>query len=83
MKNVNAINVCLCDYGSRKEWEKAITNLIFSLLETHQIMVVRYDEPSLGIVKVEFNPDDEELGCKYPYWLDPDEVEIALTIQND
>lgn len=83
MSDVNTIDILKSDYVSREKWEEAVKNLIFSLLETRQIMVVRYDEPGIGIVKIAFNPDNEEWGCKYPYWLKPDEAEIALTAQND
>jgi hypothetical protein len=41
-------------------------------------MTVRYDEPGLGIVAIEFNPDQQEWGCKYPYWLSPEEEESIV-----
>ena len=83
MNNINTINICQSNYRSREEWEEAIKNLMFSLLETCQIVVIRYDEPGLGIVRIEFNPDSPELGCKYPYWLNPSDLDAIEASQID
>lgn len=75
MRDVNSITICRDNYSSREEWEDAIKKMVVALLDNRQIMTVRYDEPGLGIVVVEFNHDKLEWGCKYPYWLSPDEAE--------
>ena len=74
MKDVNCIAICRDYYHTREEWENAIKEMVILLLENRQIMTVRYDEPGLGIVQIEFNPDRPEWGCHYPYWLSQDEV---------
>lgn len=73
MKDVNNISICRDNYSSREEWENAIKKMVISLLDNRQILVVRNDEPGLGIVDIEFNPDKMEYGCHYPYWLSPEE----------
>ena len=78
MKNVNNITIVRDNYSSREEWEDAIKKMVISLLENRQIVVVRYDEPGLGIVDIEFNPDSIEWGCHYPYWLSPREEESVI-----
>ena len=78
MKNTNNIAICRSNYSSREEWEEAIKKMIISLLDNRQILVVRYDEPGLGIVDIEFNPDQIEWGCHYPYWLSPAEEESVI-----
>ena len=78
MKNTNNITICRDNYSSREEWENALKNMVIALLENRQIMTVRYDEPGLGIVEIEFNPDRIERGCHYPYWLSPDEEESIV-----
>ena len=78
MKNVNNIAICRDNYSSREEWEDAIKRMVVSLLDNRQIMVVRYDEPGLGIVDIEFNPDEQSWGCHYPYWLSNTEAESVI-----
>lgn len=73
MRDVNSIAICRGNYTTREEWEDAIKTMVIALLENRQIMTVRYDEPGLGIVDIEFNPDQREWDCKYPFWLSPEE----------
>lgn len=78
MKNVNSIVICRDNYSTREEWENAIKKMVVELLNNRQIMTVRYDEPGLGIVDIEFNPDQQEWGAHYPYWLSPTEAESVV-----
>ena len=78
MRDVNSIAICRDNYSTREEWEDAIKKMVIDLLDNRQIMTVRYDEPGLGVVDIEFNPDKQEWGCKYPYWLSPEEEESIL-----
>ncbi len=73
MKDVNSIAICRDNYPTRAEWEDAIKKMVVCLLDNRQVMTVRYDESGLGIVVIEFNPDDQSWGAHYPYWLSPDE----------
>lgn len=78
MRDVNSIAICRDNYSTLEEWEDAIKKMVLVLLENRQIMTVRYDESELGIVAIEFNPDQQEWGCKYPYWLSPNEEESVI-----
>ena len=78
MKNTNNIAICRDNYSSREEWEDAIKKMVVNLLDNRQIMTVRYDDPGLGIVVIEFNSDKQEWGCHYPYWLSPEEEESVI-----
>lgn len=78
MKDVNSIAICRDNYSTREEWEAAIGRMVMELLNNRQIMTVRYDEPGLGIVDIEFNLDRQEFGAHYPYWLSPTEVESVV-----
>lgn len=78
MRDVNSIAIVRNNYSTREEWEDAIKKMIINLLDNRQIMTVSYDEPGLGIVVIEFNPDQQEWGCKYPYWLSPEEEESVV-----
>lgn len=78
MKDVNNICICRDNYSTREEWEDAIKKMVVALLDNRQIMTVRYDEHGLGIVVIEFNHDKSEWGCKYPYWLGPEEEESVI-----
>lgn len=73
MSKVNSIAICRDNYNSKAEWEDAIKKMVVALLENRQVMTIRFDEPGLGIVAIEFDCDDQELGGNYPYWLSPDE----------
>ena len=82
MRDVNSIAIVRDNYSTREEWEDAIKKMVIALLENRQIMTVRYDEPGLGIVDIEFNPDRQEWGCHYPYWLSPEE-EMSVVYDNE
>lgn len=75
MKEVNRIVVCRDKYKSQEEFENAIKKAVMVLLDNDYIMTVRYDEKGLGIVCIDFNESDQSLGCAYPYWLLPEQIE--------
>lgn len=78
MKDVNQICIDRDNFKSREEWEDAVKRIIFSLLENRQIMTVSAREFGLGLVDIEFNPDQQEWGAHYPYWLSPTEAESVI-----
>lgn len=78
MRNVNSIAICRDNYSTREEWEAAIGRMVMELLNNRQIMTICYDEPGFGIVDIEFNPDQQEWGAHYPYWLSPTEEESVI-----
>lgn len=56
------------------------------LLDAGYIAVVRYDEPGLEIVVIEYEHDDNLVywGCNRPMWVTPEEMEeIILTRENN
>lgn len=78
MLDVNSIAICRDNFNTKEEWKDAIRDMVAALLDNNQVMTVRYDEPGLGIVVIEFNPDDRSLGCDYPIWLSPTEAESII-----
>ena len=78
MRRINHLTICMDNYDSRQEWEEAIHTAVMLFLNAGKIMTVRYDEPSLGIVVIEYSSADRRLGCEYPYWLTPIEEESVL-----
>jgi hypothetical protein len=79
MKGVNSIAICRDNYKSQYEFEQAVKATVMLLLNANYIMTVRYDEPELGIIVIEYNPADESWGCDYPHWMSAEEYEsIAL-----
>ena len=52
------------------------------LLNANQIMTIRYDEPGLGIVVIEYKSAEQSYGDYYPYWLLPEEIESVI-YEND
>ena len=73
MNDINSIVICRDTYKSQEEFENAIKKAIMVLLDNNYIMTVRYDEPGLGIVNINYNYADQSYGCHYPFWLSPDE----------
>ena len=75
MSDVNAMTICRDTYKTQEDFENAIKKAVMVLLDNNYIMTVRYDEPGLGIVSIDYNHDDQSYGCHYPFWLSPTEWE--------
>lgn len=72
-KRVNDIVICRDSFSSKDEFENAIKRAVMVLLENGYIMTIKYDEPGLGIVWIQYDDADEAMGGYYPAWLLPDE----------
>ena len=66
MNKVNSITICRDTYKTQEDFEDAIKKAIMVLLDNEYIMTVRYDEPGLGIVCIDFDHDDPQMGTPYP-----------------
>ena len=77
MQDVNRIVICRDNHESQEEFENAIRDAIMLLMNEGYVMVVRYDEPGLGIVCIDFDYDDIELSGHHPCWITPDEWEVV------
>lgn len=75
MNKVNSIVICKDKFKTEEDWKNAIKDAVMVLLENDYIMTVRYDEPGLGIVAIDYNYADQSFGDAYPYWLIPEEWE--------
>lgn len=75
---MNNITICRDTYKTQEDFENAIKKAIMVLLDNEYIMTVRYDEPGLGIVCIEFDSADVSMGGRYPYWLFPTEWESVV-----
>ena len=73
MNSVNRITICKDRYKTQDDFENAIKRAVMLLLENDYIMTIKYDEPALGIVCIDYNYADRSLGAEYPIWLSPDE----------
>lgn len=78
MRKVNEVTVCRNNYKNEADWYQAIGDMVVNLIRNRQIVVVRMDEPSLGIVDIEFDYDDLPMGAPYPYWLTEEERESVI-----
>lgn len=78
MNNVNSMVICKDDYKNEEEFKNAIRDAIMVILNNGYIAVIRYDERGLGIVTIEYQHDNKEFGCSYPYFLTPDEYESVI-----
>lgn len=65
------------EYETTEELFKRVGKQLELLLEEGYLAVVRYDEPGLGIVVIEFNHDDhfDPWGGYMPVWLNEEEEE--------
>ena len=71
MNRVNNITICRDQYKTQEDFENAIKKAVMVLLDNDYIMTVRYDEPGLGIVCIDFDNADMNIGTPYPFWLTP------------
>ena len=78
MIDINNITICRDTYKTQEDFENAIKKAIMVLLDNKYIMTVRYDEPGLGIVSIDYNHDDQNYGDPYPYWLSPTEWDSVI-----
>ena len=78
MNDFSNITICRDTYKTQEDFENAIKKAVMVLLDNEYIMTVRYDEPGLGIVCIDFEHDDPSIGCAYPYWLSPSEWESVV-----
>jgi hypothetical protein len=69
MQDINRIVIDRNNHESQEEFENAIRDAVMLLMNEGYVMVVRYDEPGLGIVCIDFDHDDLCMGSPYPYWL--------------
>ena len=83
MNKVNSLVICIDKYDSKEEFENAIKDAIMMLLNNDYVMTVRYDEKGLGIVAIEFDYDNQNIGDAYPYWLTPKEYENVIWNNED
>lgn len=74
---VNRLTVCKDEYSSNKDFRNAVKKAVMSLLDNGYIMTVKYDlnDKEMGIVVIDYNYADEEIGGHYPCWLSPEEIE--------
>ena len=82
MNKVNELVLCRQNYDSQEVFEDEIKKAVMVLLNANQIMTIRYDEPGLGIVAIEYKSATQSYGDYYPYWLLPEEIESVI-YEND
>ena len=75
MNKVNEIVICKDTYNSQDEFENAIRDAVMVLLNNEYILTVRYDEPGIGVVCIEYSHADRNRGDIYPYWLTVEQAE--------
>ena len=75
---VSELVLCRDHYKSQEEFENEIKKAVTLLLNSEHIMTIRYDEKGLGIIAIEYDCDDQNMGGYYPYWLSPDEIESVI-----
>lgn len=75
MSNVNGLVICRDNHNNQEEFKNAILDAIMLLLNENYIMTVKYDEPGLGIVSIDYGYANREYGGEYPVWLTPEQEE--------
>lgn len=78
MNKVNNIIICRNTYKSQDDFEDAIKKAIMVLLNNNYIMTIKYDEPGLGIVSIDYNSADASYGDIYPYWLTAEQADSIM-----
>ena len=76
-KRCQRIVFCMDEFGGTKEGLfEAVAQQLRLLLESNHVAVVRYDEPGLGIVIIDFEHDEyfDAWGIANPYWITEEEL---------
>ena len=77
-KRYQRIVFCMDEFGGTKEGLfEAVAQQLKLLLESNHVAVVRYDEPALGIVVIDFEHDEhygDVWGIANPYWITEEEL---------
>lgn len=81
MNRVQTLTICKERYKETYEFESAIQEAVLLLLKAGYIMVIRYDEPGLGIVCIDYESVDGELGVPHPVWLTEDQHMDLLAME--
>ena len=83
MNRVSGITVCQSSFRDEEEFKRKVGEVVMLLLECGNIATVRYDEPGLGIVHMDYNYADQSFGAPYPYWLTPEQAEMVETEEDE
>lgn len=78
--NKKYIVFSLDNYENKDELFDVLAKQLRLLLDAGYLAVVRYDEPGLGIIVIEFEHDEylEYWGCTKPMWVTPEEEEQII-----
>ncbi len=81
----NEIVFCKKNEETKEELFQRVSKQLELLLEAGYIAVVRYDEPGLGIIVIEFEHDErlEYWGCSQPMWVTPEEADKIICMRED
>jgi len=83
MPDVNQLVLCRDFYKDDVEFWSQVGQAVKLLLNAENILTIRFDEKGLGILSIEFNPDDVILGYAEPHWLTLDEWELVTDFRRD
>jgi hypothetical protein len=78
MNGVNSLVICRENYTSEENFENEVKKAIILLLDAGYVTTVKYDDKGLGIVHIQYNNGDRQVGEPYPYWLTPTEFESVI-----
>lgn len=85
MKSYETVVFQKKDDETKEELFQRVGEQLRLLLEEGYLAVVRYDEPGLGIVVIEFEHDEhfEFWGCNQPVWITLEEEEGLARIREE
>lgn len=85
-KRFQRIVLCVDDYdGDKDKLFNAVGKQLQILLDSHYITVVHYDEPSLGVIIIDFEHDEtfDPWGCANPVWITEEENFYLDSIEDE
>ena len=66
---------CTERYELENEMWEDLKTFLQIITKNGYVAVVRADDVGLGVYLVDYNYDDEAMGCEMPFWLSDEEVE--------
>jgi len=82
---VNEIVFCRKDDETKEELFQRVGEQLKLLLGAGYLAVVRYDEPGIGVIVIEYQHDEnlDYWGCVQPMWVTPEEAEKIICMREN
>lgn len=83
MTKPNQITFDGSNYGKPSDMWEDITRTLQVLMRNDYVCMLRCDEPAFEIYVIEFDYADDALAKVQPYWLEPEQYEKVVEVDDE